>query len=448
MPEHYWRPVVEEAKAAGDNVAQIEALYTHSPDGEPTAAGFEFKDWEPGAFFQNAAAGNYSFQNAHVAQYSDGSIREANPVLGYEETILGDGDGEIALDYVVGPHVEDAYFYIYGNQDAAMLALTSGDVDYVFNPLGLEQGFRNRAQAAGDLELVINDNNGTRHLGFNVRKPPFDSLAFRQAVATLIDKEFVTATVLQAAAFPQYAMVAEVNSYWYNPDAERIGEGLTRAQRIEQAVALLEGAGFSFEERPRVSEDGGFVEVQGKGLKMPNGEPVPPMELLSPSAGYDPLRSTFAIWIERRLNDVGIPVRANLTGFNVIVDKLFSESVTEDPDMWILGWSFGIFPDHLDSYFHSRFAPENQAGGQNFGGFANPEFDALAEEFLEATTLEQARDLAFQMQALLATQLPYVTLFETPKVDIYRLEKVEFPDTSVFNGIEGAGGMQTIALVK
>ncbi len=273
-------------------------------------------------------------------------------------------------------------------------------------------------------------------------------MAFRQAVATLIDKEFVTETVLQAAAFPQYAMVAEANSYWYNPDAERIGEGLTRAQHIERAVALLEGAEFSFEERPRVSKDGGLVEVQGKGLKMPNREPVPAMEPLSPSAGYDPLRSTFAIWIERWLNDVGIPVRANPAGFNVIVDKLFSESVAEDLDMWILGWSFGIFPDHLDSFFHSRFAPENQSGGNNWGGFANPEYDALAEEFLEATTLEQARDLAFQMQALLATQLPYVTLFETPKVDIYRPEKVEFPYTSVLNGIEGTCGMQTIALVK
>ena len=448
MAEHYWRPVVEESLALGDNAAQVEALLAHVPDGEPSAGGLQFHQWEPGAFYQNGAAPNFAFEGTRVTQFSDGSILSENPVLGYEETLLGEGAGAVDLEYVVGPHAENASFNIYGNQDTAILALTNGDVDYVFNPLGLEQGFRNRVEAADDLTLVSNANNGTRYLGFNVRKPPFDSLEFRRAVAILIDKEFVTQTVLQGTAFPQYGMVAEANTFWHNPEIERIGEGLSRAERIEQAVALLEGAGFEFEVRPEVSEDGNFVSVQGEGLTMPNGEPVPQVEILAPSAGYDPLRSTFAIWIERWLNDVGIPARANLAGFNVIVDKLFSENVAQGLDMWILGWAFNIFPNHLESFFHSRYAPENQKGGNNWGGFADPEFDDLADQFLQATTFADARDLAFQMQVLIATRLPYVTLFETPKLDAYRPAKVEFPYTQVLGGIERAQGMQTIALIK
>ncbi len=448
LAEHYWQPLVDAAKSAPDNAARVEALFAHVPEGEPTAGGFEFLEWEPGAYFQNNAAPEFAFGGASITQYSDGSIRTSNPVLDYEETILGQGGGDIALQYQVGPHAERSSFSIYGNQDTAILALTNGDVDYVFNPLGLEQGFRNRVEAAQDLALVSNENNGTRYLGFNVRKPPFDSLAFRRAVAILIDKEFVTQTVLQGTAFPQYAMVAEANSFWHNPDIERVGEALTRAQRIEQAVRLLEEAGFGFEVRPQVSADGNFVEVQGQGLTMPGGEPVPRLELLAPSAGYDPLRSTFAIWIERWLNDVGIPVRAKLAGFNLIVDKLFSENVAQELDMWILGWAFGIFPNHLESFFHSRYAPENQKGGNNWGGFADPEFDALADDFLQATTFADARGLAHQMQALIAARLPYVTLFETPKLDAYRPAKVGFPYTQVLGGIEQAQGMQTIALIK
>ena len=44
-----------------------------------------------------------------------------------------------------------------------------------------------------------------------------DNRAFRQAVATLIDKEFLVDTVLQGVAIPIYTMVPEGNGAWYNP---------------------------------------------------------------------------------------------------------------------------------------------------------------------------------------------------------------------------------------
>ena len=115
-----------------------------------------------------------------------------------------------------------------------------------------------------------------------------DNKAFRQAVATLIDKELVVDTVQQGVAIPVYTMVPEGNGAWYNPDVPLIGIGLTRSERIERAVALLKEAGFTWETELRMSEDGNYVEQHGEGLRMPNGEPVPAMEVLSPSPGYDP----------------------------------------------------------------------------------------------------------------------------------------------------------------
>ncbi len=140
MAEHYWRPVVADALALGDNAAQVEALFAHVPDGEPSAGGLHFRQWEPGAFYQNGAAPNFAFEGTRITQFADGSLRTQNPVLGYEETVLGEGVGEVELEYVTGPHAENASFDIYGNQDSAILALTNGDVDYVFNPLGTRAG--------------------------------------------------------------------------------------------------------------------------------------------------------------------------------------------------------------------------------------------------------------------------------------------------------------------
>ena len=151
LPEHYWAPVVAEAKTAGEAEAQIEALMAHVPENDPTLGGFMFGKWEPGAFFENSAVENYFATGSVITRYASGTLVEANERLGYTATYFGEPGGDKELEYTVGPHVEAALFSIYGNQDAAILALTKGDIDYVFNPLGLEKGFRERIQAAATL---------------------------------------------------------------------------------------------------------------------------------------------------------------------------------------------------------------------------------------------------------------------------------------------------------
>ena len=134
MPEHYWAPVVEEVKALGDVEQTIEALFAHVPDGEPTVGGFVFSKWEPGAFFENDADPNYSWKGMIVTEYDNGAYSESNETLGYTASYYGEPEGNKTLEYEVGPHLDTALFSIYGNQDAAILALTNGDIDYLFNP--------------------------------------------------------------------------------------------------------------------------------------------------------------------------------------------------------------------------------------------------------------------------------------------------------------------------
>ena len=82
------------------------------------------------------------------------------------------------------------------------MALKKGDIDFMLNPLGLSRGLREQLQGQDGLSVIENPSDGVRYLEFNVRKAPQDNKAFRQAVDTLIDKEFLTATVLQGVAIP------------------------------------------------------------------------------------------------------------------------------------------------------------------------------------------------------------------------------------------------------
>ncbi len=437
----YWEPVVAEAMQVGDITEQQRALYAHVPDGEPSAGGFIFDRWEQGAFAEKDRYDGYYFTGSVVTQYANGSYAESKPGV-YEFSAYGAPSGDKTLEYTVGPNAESVIYSIYGSQDATVLALKKGDIHFMLNPLGLSKGLQEQLQGEEGLTTIENPDSGARYLGFNFRRPPMDNKAFRQAVATLIDKEFITETVLQGVAIPVYTMVPEGNKAWHNGDVPMIGRGMTRAERVAGAVELLKGAGFTWDVEPQMSEDGGFVEQRGEGLRMPDGEPVPSMNLIAPSAGYDPLRSTFAIWIERWMNEVGIPVRADLTGFNLIVDKVFNQ---QDFDMWILGWGLTLFPDYLESFFHGR---HSALEGYNAGGYNNPEYNRLADELLAETDLEEARRQAFQLQGFLADELPYVVLFTTPLVETYRSDRIEFPYTDNLGGLQEASGLPTIVTFK
>lgn len=437
----YWEPVVAEARQAGDLTEQQRVLYAHVPDGEPSAGGFLFDRWEQGAYAEKDRNADFYFTGSVVTQYASGAYEEVKEGV-YTFSAYGAPEGDTELEFTVGPFADSAIYSIYGSQDATVLALKKGDIDFMLNPLGLSKGLQQQLQGEDGLTTIENPSSGVRYLGFNFRKPPMDVRAFRQAVATLIDKEFLTETVLQGVAIPVYTMVPEGNTFWHNGDVPMIGRGMTRAERVERAVELLKGAGFTWEVEPRMSEDGAFMEQRGEGLRMPNGEPVPSMSLMAPSAGYDPLRSTFAIWIERWMNEVGIPLRADLTGFNLIVEKVFNQ---QDFDMWILGWGLTLFPDYLESFFHSRYSGLE---GRNAGGYSNPEFDRLADGFLAETEVEAAQQQVFQMQQFLAEELPYVVLFTTPIVETFRSDRIEFPYTDILGGLQESAGLASLVTIR
>jgi peptide/nickel transport system substrate-binding protein len=141
-------------------------------------------------------------------------------------------------------------YSIYSSQDAAVLALTSGEVDFMLTSLGLQRGLMQLILAEPDLDVIVNPSNGYRYLAFNTRKFPMSEKEFRQAVACLIDKDFMANTVLGGAAIPVWSQVPEGNAFWYNPDAPRWCEGLTQEERLNTAIGVLKDAGYTWDTEP------------------------------------------------------------------------------------------------------------------------------------------------------------------------------------------------------
>ncbi|OPZ50774.1 MAG: Oligopeptide-binding protein AppA precursor [Firmicutes bacterium ADurb.BinA052] len=438
LPKAYWGPIVDKALKAVDPVKE---LFAHDPLGtEPVAGAWAVERWEKGAFLTHKPNKYYGLKGDTTTFYKSGGFMMENKKSGVKWT-TGDVKGDVKLQVVEGPYADELRFRVLQNQNATVLALIKGDVDVILDSKGLQRGFQEQLKKAANVATIENNINGFRYMAFNCSRYPFGIKEFRQAVATLIDREYITEKVLQGVAFAQYSAVPPGNAYWFNPDVKMWGKGMTRSQRITEAVKLLKNAGFSWEVEPQVDLEKDKVLKRGKGLIMPDGKKMPSFEFMVMTAGYDPMRYTFGLNIGTWMQEIGIPCEVVPTEFSVVIDK----TDERDFDAFLLGWSLSLYPDHMYWFFHSSQAP---AGGFNYEMYSNSEFDKLAESFLAEADLVKAREKAFKMQEILAEDLPYIVLFDTPMFEAYRGDRLTLPYTKVLGGIQYGGGMTTTAKLK
>ena len=437
IPRAYWGPIVDKALKAADPVKE---LLAYDPVGEPLAGYWKRDKWEKGAFISYTPNQNYPLKGEKNIFYANGAFAIEHAAKGFKWSI-GDTKGAVKLTTEDGPHASSLRLRILQNQSAAVLSLISGQVDYILNSLGLQRGFQDQLKKAANVATIENSVNGFRYMGFNISRYPFNIKEFRQAVAILVDREYICEKVLQGTAFPQYSVVPPGNAFWFNPNVKQWGKGLTRSQRVAEAVAVLKSAGFKWDVEPQVDLKTDKVTRRGKGLICPDGNKMQPFEFMVMTAGYDPLRYTFGLNIAAWMKEVGIPVDAVPTEFNVVSTK----TKERDFDAFMMGWSLTLYPDHMDLFFNSSQAP---AGGFNYTMYSNPEFDRLAADFVAEADLAKARDKAFKLQELVAEELPYIVLFDTPIIEAYRPDRVQYPFTKTLSGLQFVGGLTNLVKVN
>ncbi|MEX2419154.1 MAG: ABC transporter substrate-binding protein [Acidimicrobiia bacterium] len=446
MPMHFWGDVVTAAAGSED---PAEALYAASGIGDPSGGPTVFDSREAGAFARVLANDNY---------YDNG-----------REVVSG------GVTYTTGPFMSEQTFELYSDQSAAVLALKNADVDFLYNPLGLQRGLQDQITGDPNLTAVVNATNGFRYLAFNLRREPTSKQGFRDALAFMIDKEYVATSVLQGVAFPLYATLPEGNTNWYNEevagamatiytdastdvrhdgdpfvdlgdDADDPADDTTYTAtgseaRLHLAVAALKADGFSWPEGQEPDYATGAI-VPGTGILL-DGAPVKDLTILSPGPGYDPLRATYSLIIAQALKDLGFDATAFPTDFNVLVNAVFvpDDAGELDFDMFLLGWSLGS--PALPTYHESFWAGKNDTlvnDGNNNTGFNDPDFNALVEDFNAAQTFEEAYDIMWEMEAILFEKKPYIVLFDTGILEAYRSAAVSFPFTDTLSGLQFGNG--------
>jgi peptide/nickel transport system substrate-binding protein len=347
-------------------------------------------------------------------------------------------------------------------------------VDFIYNSLGLQRGLLDQITGDPNLTPIVNATNGFRYLAFNLRKDPMAREGFRHAVEFMLDKEYITGSVLQGVAFPLYTTVPEGNTNWYNAeiagafrdsivnleqDTRWDGEPFVDEDgntyvatgmeaRVHAAAKALLADGFSWPEGQGPDYASNAI-VPATGIML-DGVPVSDeLVILSPGPGYDPLRATFSLFIAQALQDLGFNAKAYPTDFNVLVNAVFvpTEEGTLDFDMFLLGWSLG--DPALPTYHESFWAGKNDTlvnDGNNNTGFNDPDFNAYVEEFNAAQTFEEAYDIMTELETILFEKKPYVILFDTGIIEAYRSAAIMYPFTETLSGLQFGNGFPGLVM--
>jgi peptide/nickel transport system substrate-binding protein len=403
----------------------------------PVAGGYYVEDWKSGESIHLLENENYYFKDAEIVEYDDGTWMRIM-ADGTETLLYGDAQGEEVLRYTFGPYNPEINFQIYGSQEAAFGALVAGEVDYVLNPIGIPRKFLNQIEGDKDIRSYSNADYNMFYLAFNMRNYPMSEFEFRQVFDIIIDKELVIRELLGEVVVPMYSTMPATNAFWHNPDVPKEYKDLDRVERVGLAVQILKDAGWRWKSEPYWDD---FVQdiIPGEGLIMPNGELMPVLTILGPGPEFDIVRATFNQWVSEWARELGMPVQSELTGRNAILDSVFWAS---DFDMYIFGGSLGnpAYPSYYEEFWHSRNCTF-ETGGRNTPCFKNDTYDALVDEFVKTGDLQNARELVYEMQLILAEQRPYIPLYSEIVFD-FAHNNVTFPYVEILGGIESQDGFQ------
>lgn len=264
---------------------------------------------------------------------------------------------------------------------ARAAALETGEVHYTpLSPVPLSDAPRLRQNPNVVVETRGNEANANVFfMDFNLRRPYFQDVRVRRAVAHAIDTAALAETVWFGFAKPATGPIPSHQTAFYTPDVRRYAFDPAAAER------LLDEAGY------RRGQDGVRLRI--------THDPMP--------YGDDYLRS--GEFIRQSLKAVGIEVALRNHDLPTFLRKVFT-----DRDFDTLNSFYAAFADPQIGV-HRRFSTEAIKTGtpwSNASGYSSPKTDAIIAAIQSEGDPERRQALIHDLQRAAQEDLPSITLLE------------------------------------
>lgn len=238
---------------------------------------------------------------------------------------------------------------------------------------------------------------GFQGFAMNMRRPPFDDVKVRKAMAHLLNRPRMNATLM----YNQYFLHRSYYEDLY--DKDNPCENPIVDYNPTKARALLAEAGW------QANPETGKLEKDGT---------VFTFSFLT----RDPTANKFLQIYNEDLEAVGITMTIDRKDW-----AAWSKAMTQfEYDMTWAAWSAGIFKNP-ESMWHSSEA--DRTGGNNITGFKNDEVDQLIEQQKSMFDAQARHALVRRIDAILAREYPYILLWNTDAVRLLYWNKFGTPPT-------------------
>ena len=165
---------------------------------------------------------------------SSGPFRIARASLN-QEIVL-----EANPDHWSHPKIHRWIMRIMPNVEASVGALKSGEINFLSDYTGDPELLKDVAKSNPNIEVSEALDLGFKFIAYNERRPPFDNLAFRQALSAVIDRKLLAEDAWGSAAEPSNSWISPALAVWHDKGiVDRVPGG-----DVAAAQKILQDAGF------------------------------------------------------------------------------------------------------------------------------------------------------------------------------------------------------------
>jgi peptide/nickel transport system substrate-binding protein len=305
------------------------------------------------------------------------------------------------------PKVDRVEVQMFKGEDTMLMALKKGDIDVATHITGSSVP---SLSSDADLKVVFTPSLSVKNLWFNLRQYPMNITNMRKAFAYAIDyQQLSEASISGHGEAGGYAPDISPSMYWYNPDAKRYERNLSMAE------SLLNSSGF--------------IDRDGDGVReLPSGGDLK-IDLYVPSDDVTYLRE--AELIKGWEDDAGIAVNIKAVDSSSWLDQVFTTKTFNTTT---------IITKQIDSPYKSAVTDIHFV---DIPGYRNETFDGLVDALLRESDADKQKSISFDIQGMMAEDLPGISLYSADLIDAYRSDRFEG-----FTAVPGDGLMVRLSILN